>query len=964
MKKWKKLLVPIMIVALVAAFTPLAGLGFGEAYADAQLDAPAKVTATSSNKAKIKISWSKVSGAKGYTVYKKVGKKFKAVKSTAAKSFTDKKLKKNKTYTYYVKAYASKKAYGKASVKVTAQTKGSKKANVKKVTLDKKTAVAYIGDKLSLKAKLTPAKKVLSTKVTWTSSDKNVATVNAKGQVIPVGSGAAVITATAHSGAQAVCQVTVRSGNADMDQVMKAQVEALEKSADEPFAKDMTNELAYNENYNDVDTMFRGGGSAAEHATADYIAGQYEKIGLKEVTKEKVVVDGWETGESYMNIDGKINVQDLVSYQVTGTHNPDGSANPVSIRDMAQGETGDAEKVVEGADWSKMQIVNVGTGTQAEYDELAANGVSVEGKIVLAAVNQYTENWIDQPYTEAFYHGAAAIITYQYNGDGLGYGMYNLIGNDEECDTINVQDICEADLIPCGSISPKDGLAIVKAMEAAGTAEMDNVDLKLTCKVSKDTDAYVVTGKIPGTENTGQRILIGGHYDKYHGGVNDDCTAVALSTAIGKAIIDSGYQPKNDIYIVAHCAEEWGRSGAADDWAIGSWEMITEAHPEWQGSTLAFINFEMPAIKSLQDTGYIQTSYEFNTAVQEFLDADNQTESYYKNGVEVVNDHNMGMSDCISYQENGVPTIINLPDFEAPEKTEGMISTSESWFMDRYHTKYDDMSTYSSELMKYNIAMYGGIAEYIDTNPALELDYATRCAVLGDQIADTASHLPEADAALVDQYVENLEKYQEASEANLAQAKALNAQYAAEAIKGEAADKAVLSQLTKDGAALNAKTLKAFRELEDGVMGIIGSDSSMALHITAESTMAGYQQVIADLQKGNVNPDETFPTLAGLNGGAEYVAFFYSKNSYDSLLRSINCDVVTDTWGYNKQAPVINTYAATNSVVGQVLDGVKNPDFTEAIAAYQDAYGKMQGELVKILNKEIKGLDDAAKALQ
>ena len=56
---------------------------------------------------------------------------------------------------------------------------------------------------------------------------------------------------------------------------------------------------------------------------------------------------------------------------------------------MSQAETGD-RKIAIDKDWSSMEIVNVGTGTQEEYE-----GIDAEGKIVLAAVNQWTENWID-----------------------------------------------------------------------------------------------------------------------------------------------------------------------------------------------------------------------------------------------------------------------------------------------------------------------------------------------------------------------------------------------------------------------------------------------------------------------------------------------------------------------------------------------------------------------------------------
>ena len=961
MTRIKKFVVPVMIVALVIALTPLAGFGTGDVYGAAKLAAPAKVTATSSNKAKVKITWSKVAGAKGYTVYQKKGSKFKPVKTTTGKSATIKKLKKNKTYTFYVKAYQGKKKYGAASFKVTAQTKGSKKKNVKKVTLANSAGTLYVGEDLALKAKLSPAKKLVSSKVTWTSSDKAVATVSAKGAVTAVAEGTATITARAHSGAQATCKLTVKNGSREMAEIMKENVAKIEVVADEPFAKEMTLDLAYKEGLNDEDTMFRGGGSRAELATADYIAGKYESIGLQDVTKDEVEIDGWETGESHMYADG-IHIDDMVSYQATGTHDPmTGTPYPVQIRKADQPEGGIEKETLADASWDEMEIVNAGTGTAEDYAKLEEDGVDVKGKIVLVGVNQYTENWIDQPYTEAFYHGAAAIVTFQYPEGGMGYGMYNLTEDGSiKCDTINVQDICAPDLIPCASISPSDAAEILARMTASPV--LGHVTFKLTCKVTPDTRAYVVTGKIPG-KNHDQRILIGGHYDKYHGGVNDDCTAVALSTAIGKALVDANYQPENDIYIVAHCAEEWGLSGAADDWAMGSWQMITKAHRDWQGSTLAFINFEMPAIKSGQTEGAIQTSYEFNTALQQLLDVDGVQDGYYADGVGIANDHNMGMSDCISYQENGVPCIINLPDFDEPVVDKEGDITSGSWFMDRYHTKYDDENTYSSDLMKYDISLYGGIAEFIDTNPALELDFTARCDELEAEAEDLEAFLPEDKQDLATKYRENLAAFREAGEAQLAKAQELNVAYAKAAKAGE--DTTALYQ---QGAELNKATLQAFRTLEDEEMGIIGSDTYMALHTTAIATMGAIQAVLPDLESGNVTTepmeDCTLATIASMNGMAEFTAFGYSKFSYDELQKSINCteEHIQDTWGYNKAVPVVDTYDATVNVLAQLEE--ETPDYSASIDGYKAAYDKLQGDLVTVLDKEVNGLDTAAKQLQ
>ena len=98
--------------------------------------------------------------------------------------------------------------------------------------------------------------------------------------------------------------------------------------------------MAYDKALNDVDTNYRGGGSEAEIAASEYLAEEFEKIGLSDVTRDEVIVDGWQTGESYMTV-GDIKIDDMVSYQATGSHNTKGEANPVSIRDMSQAETGE-----------------------------------------------------------------------------------------------------------------------------------------------------------------------------------------------------------------------------------------------------------------------------------------------------------------------------------------------------------------------------------------------------------------------------------------------------------------------------------------------------------------------------------------------------------------------------------------------------------------------------------------------
>ncbi|MGN1195486.1 MAG: fibronectin type III domain-containing protein, partial [Acutalibacteraceae bacterium] len=82
--------------------------------------------ASKTTKDSVTLSWSKVSGASGYTIYRQSGSKWVKVATVKTTSYTNTKLSRNTSYKYYVVAYktVSKKAvYGDKSATLTARTK-------------------------------------------------------------------------------------------------------------------------------------------------------------------------------------------------------------------------------------------------------------------------------------------------------------------------------------------------------------------------------------------------------------------------------------------------------------------------------------------------------------------------------------------------------------------------------------------------------------------------------------------------------------------------------------------------------------------------------------------------------------------------------------------------------------------------------------------------------------------------
>ncbi|MDD5826765.1 MAG: Ig-like domain-containing protein [Bacilli bacterium] len=81
--------------------------------------------------------------------------------------------------------------------------------HIKSVSLDESTLELAKGNSKTLVATINPSDTSDSKTITWTSSDKNVATVDENGKINAVGVGTANIKATTVNGMEAICKVTV-----------------------------------------------------------------------------------------------------------------------------------------------------------------------------------------------------------------------------------------------------------------------------------------------------------------------------------------------------------------------------------------------------------------------------------------------------------------------------------------------------------------------------------------------------------------------------------------------------------------------------------------------------------------------------------------------------------------------------------------------------------------------------------
>lgn len=676
------------------------------------------------------------------------------------------------------------------------------------------------------------------------------------------------------------------------------------KKVDENFAHKIALELTNNKDFRSSSLGTRTAGSDAEHNAANYLYEQMKSIGLTNVEKVPVEVDKWQFNDATLSIDGIDKVIKPHSYATAATPK-------------------------EGI---KSQIVYAGNGTMQDYKNL-----DVKGKIVLVDIDQRANWWITYPMLQAEFQGAAAILSANVGG----FAQVNE-------DALNSQDICGPTAIPCVSISVKDSKLIRDKLKN-GTV---TANLKVDNIVEPGGTSYNIVGKIPGKGESKQMIAVGGHYDMYFNGFQDDNCAVGLTLAMAKAMIDSKYKPDNDIVFILHGAEEWGSSYTQFDWTVGAWNMINKAHPEWVGNILTFINFELPAYEFADYTS-VYSAPELYSRISKFVNDSPfnvAPENCFPKGVKTKGYQTYTYSDDFSYYIAGVPSTVN--GFLLKEDME----TPFDFYIDRYHSQFDDPSTYDKDVMAFNTKFYGSFAIYTDKSPALELNFTSQYDRLKKALSEKTATAAGAD---VKAYNEALEGLKVAAQKHYQKCVDLNDEYAS--AKNLDATEEELAAIRKEAVSLNQESLAIFKEFQNQLLGVM-YEKPIVPHQAPQENIKLINKTIKALKEGDVvaavdkyawqinNNLEWYNMYFSPEVIAIQNDMFYGKNNQDNLF-----------WGTNKMFTSAKVEEATRILMANYE--VKNADMSKAISIYEKAISDQQALLKDLLNKETQSIINLTKKL-
>ena len=465
---------------------------------------------------------------------------------------------------------------------------------------------------------------------------------------------------------------------------------------------------------------YRPAGSRAEFLTGEMLKEEMQKLGLSDVCKNAVTVDGWEFKHAELTFetkDGKKHTALLGAYQT--------------------------DFVTDGE--QEFSLMYLGKGTEANYE-----GKDVTGKLVLVDINQRDEWWINYPVYQAHLKGAAAVIAVQCGGYG-----------EVDAKALNAQDIAGPEDAPAFSISREDAALLRELLDGEKKV---NVRLKADSRVKRDSTTYNISGCIPG-KHPERMVLLSAHYDSYFSGFQDDNTAVAMMFGIAKTLIESGFKPNNTIVFCAMAAEEWGVVDSNFDWSTGAYEQIFTAHPEWVGKVIADLNFELPALAH-GTRARIRCCYEYVHYIKEYLDGLPELTKAYPEMTSVTAPIET-WSDDFSMAIAGIPSMVN--DF-----------TGGSFMETHYHSQFDNDDFYDEAVYRLHPELFALLILALDETAVVPLDFTPvleRILAGGSEIAAKVEETQEQIAAIAKELIRVTEEAQEKAKQSYEETEAINTHF-------------------------------------------------------------------------------------------------------------------------------------------------------------------------------------------
>lgn len=457
---------------------------------------------------------------------------------------------------------------------------------------------------------------------------------------------------------------------------------------------------------------YRTAGSQAELATGEMLRAEMEALGLSDIHKDRLDLDGWSFERavlSFTDAEGVQHTFQLGAYQT--------------------------QFVTEGA--QRFPLVYAGRGTAADYE-----GLDVSGCLVLVEINQRDEWWINYPVYQAHLKGAAAVIAVQDNG----YGEIN----DE---ALNAQDIAGPKDAPAFSMSRADAAWLFAALKEQPCIE---VELDARSEVWAHGEAYNVWGCIEG--ETDDLILLSAHYDSYFSGFQDDNCAVAMMLGIARTLKQLHYRPKKTLVFCALAAEEWGVSDSKYDWSTGAWQQVFCVRPEWRGKVIIDLNFELPAHAQGRWDG-IRSTYEYADFIEDFVrHCPLDVRALYPEGFFVQTPIET-WSDDFSMAIGGIPSTVNA--FSSAE------------FMEtHYHSQFDNEDYYDAAVYRFHHQFYGLLLLAFDRTRVAPLNIRRTFQALRESLTPFPA---DGNRAYLQQLLSQLDEVQALADKVYAQVKRLNA---------------------------------------------------------------------------------------------------------------------------------------------------------------------------------------------